>query len=627
MTADELLRGLLPRIYWERDDGVLEALIGALADEYRALHAHVDALYDDFFIETCRELLVPYIGAGIGVSAPAAEHNRAWTGRVVAFRRRKGTLAAAARAAAAATGWAILTHEGFERTAHTQSMLAPRPDRGRISDLSASDPVRGVDFRGRLVAAGTPQAPGWTSRGGFPAPQAIQVEVWRLQSFPVTRRRPKPLDGWAHGNGGRFTFHPAGLDAPLFSVPRTPADSTLPPTRRELPLPLSVADLHTTLSDGGVPPVSVWRKGAPVALTAGDLGEWRAPAGEAVVDPVRGRLLLPAGGTDDVQVSYAYGAPGELGGGPYGYARSSARPRAGTRVLYVAREHAEHAHRTLEDALLAAAELEDTLILICDSATYRPLGGTWRVRLTGSRSLRIASLADAAPVLDGELAVHVEPRARLELSGMLVLGTLLLEGDGQLAIDHATLSPLRERSLVADGAPAIALTRVITGTVDAGPDARMAVDATIVDGGGGDALGIRGRGLGELDARQVTVLGSTTVGVIVAEHSVFAGPVHARRPNAGLVRSSSLAPGSTPAVRLGGEHTAARPRFTSVRWGDPAYGQLQLRCPPEISAGAARGGELGAYGWLGQPARMARLPVVLHEMLPAGIAASVEYRN
>ena len=70
-----------------------------------------------------------------------------------------------------------------------------------------------------------------------------------------------------------------------------------------------------------------------------------------------------------------------------------------------------------------------------------------------------------------------------------------------------------------------------------------------------------------------------------------------------------------------------KPRFSSTRWGDPAYAQLDLRCPPEIAAGASRSGEMGAFNWLRQPTRFARLPMVLHEMLPAGVAASVDYRN
>ncbi len=60
------------------------------------------------------------------------------------------------------------------------------------------------------------------------------------------------------------------------------------------------------LSDADDPPATGWRR--PDAAKGLKVG----------VDPVLGRLALPAGAqADAVEVGYAYGFPGDLGGGPY----------------------------------------------------------------------------------------------------------------------------------------------------------------------------------------------------------------------------------------------------------------------------------------------------------------------
>ena len=54
-------------------------------------------------------------------------------------------------------------------------------------------------------------------------------------------------------------------------------------------------------------------------LVAGDLGNWHHPPhlerADAIVDPRLGRLLLAKEAGAGVTVSYAYGFPGEIGGG------------------------------------------------------------------------------------------------------------------------------------------------------------------------------------------------------------------------------------------------------------------------------------------------------------------------
>ena len=62
-----------------------------------------------------------------------------------------------------------------------------------------------------------------------------------------------------------------------------------------------------------------------------------------------------------------------------------------------------------------------------------------------------------------------------------------------------------------------------------------------------------------------------------------------------------------------------RPRFTSVRYGDPAFAQLADDCARELRTGAADDSEMGAFGLLKQEQREEDLRAVLEEYLPAGL--------
>ena len=64
--SQDRLYNLLPAIYRIRDanDGgqSLRALMAVLESEFTRLEQDIDGLYDDWFIETCAEWVVPYIG-------------------------------------------------------------------------------------------------------------------------------------------------------------------------------------------------------------------------------------------------------------------------------------------------------------------------------------------------------------------------------------------------------------------------------------------------------------------------------------------------------------------------------------------------------------------------------------
>jgi hypothetical protein len=66
----ERLYNLLPAIYRIRDaeqGEPLHAQLGVIEEELRALEQDISGLYEDMFIETCDEWVIPYIGDLLGV--------------------------------------------------------------------------------------------------------------------------------------------------------------------------------------------------------------------------------------------------------------------------------------------------------------------------------------------------------------------------------------------------------------------------------------------------------------------------------------------------------------------------------------------------------------------------------
>jgi hypothetical protein len=68
-----------------------------------------------------------------------------------------------------------------------------------------------------------------------------------------------------------------------------------------------------------------------------------------------------------------------------------------------------------------------------------------------------------------------------------------------------------------------------------------------------------------------------------------------------------------------------QPRFTSLEYAQPGYGQLSQICPPEIRQGTEDGSEMGAFSHLKQSQREANLQSVLNEYLRLGLKAGIFY--
>src|SRR5580765_2688529 len=125
----------LPEIYRTRDDeqtpkNQLRAYLAAIEGPFGAIHDHIAQLYEDLFIDTCDDWVIPYIADLLGTThlKGGPRTLRADVADTIALRRRKGTLGAIERLAVDLTGWACRAVELRENLSWAQHLNHQRPD-------------------------------------------------------------------------------------------------------------------------------------------------------------------------------------------------------------------------------------------------------------------------------------------------------------------------------------------------------------------------------------------------------------------------------------------------------------------------------------------------------------------
>lgn len=229
---DERLYHLLPAIYkirdLERGDEALRALMAVIQSEYDRLVADIDGSYNDWFIETCAEWVVPYIGDLLGVRNLHAVDRagifsqRAYVANTLRYRRRKGTAPVLEQLARDVTGWPTRAVEFFERLITTQHSNHVRSHSLSTVDLRNANRLEllGSPFE---HAAHTVEVRRIASqRGTYNIPN-IGLFLWRLQSYFVTQSTPRPVN---NPDDGRYRFSSLGNDGPLFNRPQTETEIT-----------------------------------------------------------------------------------------------------------------------------------------------------------------------------------------------------------------------------------------------------------------------------------------------------------------------------------------------------------------------------------------------------------------
>ena len=491
-TNPDRLYDLLPVIDRIRDTEQgqpLRALLQVIARQVDVVEADIAQLYENWFIETCEDWVVPYIADLIGYrpvheagepgsAATAAGRRRnsiliprREVANTLRYRRRKGTLALLELLSADVAGWPARAVEFFRLLGWTQPNRFPALERGRLADLRAGDVLDRVDgpFDQLAHTVDVRRIASARTRGRYSIP-SVGVFVWRLRPYSVTRAPAFCVDRVRN----QYTFSMLGNDSQLFTLPIAEPDLVHIADDLNVPAPIRrrAFDARTPDYYGPGKSLRIWRDGLdkPVPLeqiVPADLSDWTyRPQGEQVaVDPVLGRIafsprMAPRTG---VWVTYHYGFSDDTGGGEYD---RPLRPYAARRIFRVSSEFQpdpaapppEPIYTSIKDALAAWRDERpaDALIEILDSGAYVeqieiPLEADQRLELRAANRCRpvirlldfYTNRPDAMQIVGPASLDEGQKPPRVVLDGLLITGrSVNLSGRvGKLTIRHCTLVP------------------------------------------------------------------------------------------------------------------------------------------------------------------------------------------
>lgn len=516
------LYSLLPAIHRVRDgahDNVLGELLDIIAQQVLVLEEDLEQLYDDQFIETCADWVVPYIGDLVahrtthGIAGKTGSR-RAEVANTIAYRRRKGAASVLEQLARDVTGWPAHVVETFRTLATTQYMNHPR----RHAPATAS--VRGqiaIDPPGTAFTTVPHRIDVRSMRQGgrYNIPN-IGIFLWRIESHALQGSPASGVDA------RRYRFSPLECDVPLFT--RTDDERTIESLSGPLhvPLPLSRRRVdeqmrgdaqHKALYYGRGRSLLIVRNGVDVpadeicicSIEDDGANAWTHARddGMTAVDPERGRIAFPTNvaAPASVEVTFHYGAVAEIGGGEYARLASSL---TATPVTVSKKEPADFG--TVKEALESLPNAGGVVEII-DNARYTE---TLTIDAPANSHIELRAHVGKRPhlALTRDLLVTGGPNASVTLDGLLISadsaapagspGRVMVAGAqnelDNLHIRHCTLAPglrlqpdgspvhVDEPSLVVE-APTTRVTveRSILGAVRLSADNKFTVSDSAID--------------------------------------------------------------------------------------------------------------------------------------------------
>ncbi len=494
MRDPDRLYEFLPVIYRQRDAAEgwpLRALLRVIAEQAGVVEDDLERLYSDWFIETCDDWVVPYIGdliayravhaggeagdASTTCSAPGRARStivapRRDVANTLRARRRRGAASLLSALAGDVAAWPAHASELYRNLWATLDARGGGAQRARTVDLRDGDILERIggpfDVASHFPDVRRSGAGGAGARADIPQ---VALFAWRLHSYPVTRTAAHCVEEVAPHC---YTFSALGNDAPLFAAG---ADGSAAPVVNapDAPGPIRRRDLERRRQAGrigdyyGVGKSFVIYTGAervPIPadqLVIADLTGWyyRPRRDTVALDPELGRFAfpprhLPRGG---VAVSYHYGFSADLGGGEY--ARTARRfvVPAGDLPAPVYRVGPREALRRIGDALeqwrnerpaRATIEIVESGVYTEQLAVALGRGQALQIRAgedrrTGRRVRPVLRLIDYQAELPDGFSVTGETGSSLVLEGLLVTGRSV-RVDGEVAcvvVRHCTLVP------------------------------------------------------------------------------------------------------------------------------------------------------------------------------------------
>jgi len=586
----EQLMALLPAVYRDRDadGGELRALLEVIASQIRVLADDLDQLYDDQFVDTCAEWVLPYIGDLLGNRAlfsggtsgdesirglfpelqgprfvpRVAMRARPDVAKTIFYRKRKATRAMLEELAADVTGWSARVVEFLELLRWTQCIRNHlRLFNQGCPDLRDADALKRIGGAFNSIPHAVDVRPINTLNGWYET-RNVGFFLWRLRSLEFRDINPAP----SSAGGSRYFAHRLGLEVPLFTAASRGETGSL--NEAHAPGPIRESFLRDDLRHSQ--PSRLYGQGltlhiktaaGPVAqnlICARDLSQWlvkQPPPTMVAVDVRTGRIhfgsAYTANDLKDVRITVHHGFSSELGGGCYPRASWLIKPSLADAVIPVT--------TTIDQALFDWRTLgqPNAILRINDSRTYDE---TTQLTIDPPKGKWVA--IEAA----GGCNPHIRTNAPIQIKcgddAWVGLSGLLLESDieiarlaGRLRLMHTTMrletgaAKIEVPEAVVDALTGVDTFRLeaafsILGRIIVPPDGRgLAFLDCILDGRPAPAItGVKANTPGSaLHMERCTVFGDVAVREMpLASECIFTGKVNVARRQHGCARFSFI---------------------------------------------------------------------------------------
>jgi len=488
---------LLPYIYQLRDHEQgepLRALLQVITEQVDLVEKDIGQLYKNWFIETCEDWVVPYLGDLIGytpvheagepgeITTPEGKLRnkilipRREIANTIRYRRRKGSLALLEQLANDVAGWPARAVEFYKLMGWTQHVNHLRLLRGQTVDLRQSDALDKLDgpFDELAHTVDVRRINSHLTQGRYNIP-SVGLFLWRLKAYSVTKTPVTSLE-----QRNCYTFSVLGNNTPLYTNWEREVEPTQIAGEFNLPVPIRRHAFTETVVVDGVEKLRasaayygenkslvIWAPDWPSKdaiqpiprekIVPADLSDWdryRPVRDTVAVDPVLGRILFPPRQPPKkgVKVSYYYGFSAEIGGGEY--ARTLSQPLEYT--LY--QVGAEQKLKNINEGLAQwdkdqqahtndqeTKQFQNAIIEITDSGLYEE---RLNIALKKKQSLQIRAANHKRPVIrlsdrPDQFNISGEEDSYFTLDGLLIAGRgLQMEGSiAGVIIRHSTLVP------------------------------------------------------------------------------------------------------------------------------------------------------------------------------------------
>ena len=612
---------------------------------------------------------------------------RAEVANAIAYRRRKGTATVLEQLARDVTGWNARAVEYFQQLETGQYMNHIRPTNASTPDLRNWEALERRDTAFNTSAHSVDVRHIETQKGRYNIPN-IGLFLWRLDAFSLTKSPAFRIDDQRFlfsplGKDIQLFTRPEGeTDISHLAEPINVPD---PISRRVLHTYLN---RYYGRRDGRplsllveVENVDIGINKIQICNLADDGASWaHLPVSKISIDPVLGRIAFPLGkAPKNVRVSFQYGFSMAMGGGEYERSKSFTLSGSATTVTQ---------GQSLQSALTGAAaggivEIGDSgryegplTIAVATKA---------KLELRAANEQRPTIVLDGDLTVDLAAGAELTLSGLLLAGGHLHVTSVDAKDPRVLRLRHCTLVPglalthdrdpvqLVKPSLVVDQANfTVEIDSCIVGGLSCAPGVVVKIANSIVDATAPDRVAFAGA-----DERSaggtLTIENSTVIGKVhsnrldLASHTIFLAalsgasdpwthPVISDQNQQGCVRFSfvplnaivprryrcqpdlavtqALTAAEVPKGSLSdfkkmaitaAVQSRVRPAFTTLRYGQPGYGQLSSFCPAEIRTGAEDESEMGVFHDVFAPQRESNLKIRLQEYLRFGLEAGIFY--